>query len=50
MAYPTVNGPNGLLPANLIGGRVFAGSTRMIPIASGVCNVAVLRGPCQVHL
>lgn len=34
MAYPTVNGPNGLLPANLIGGRVFAGSTRMIPIAS----------------
>ena len=35
MAYPTVNGPYGLLPANLIGGRVFAGSTRMIPIASG---------------
>lgn len=35
MAYPTVEGPYGLLPANLIGGRVFAGSTRMIPIASG---------------
>jgi hypothetical protein len=35
MAYPTVNGPYGLLPTNLIGGRVFAGSTRMIPIASG---------------
>lgn len=35
MAYPTVNGPYGLLPTNLIGGQVFAGSTRMIPIASG---------------
>ena len=35
MAYPTVNGPYGLLPQNLIGGQVFAGSTRMIPIASG---------------
>lgn len=35
MAYPTVNGPYGLLPVNLIGGQVFAGSTRMIPIASG---------------
>jgi len=35
MAYPVVNGPYGLLPQNLIGGQVFAGSTRMIPIASG---------------
>lgn len=35
MAYPTVNGPYGLLPTNLTGGQVFAGSTRMIPIASG---------------
>lgn len=35
MAYPTVNGPYGLIPTNLIGGQVFAGSTRMIPIASG---------------
>ena len=35
MAYPTVNGPYGLIPVNLIGGQVFAGSTRMIPIASG---------------
>jgi len=35
MAYPTINGPYGLLPQNLIGGQVFAGSTRMIPIASG---------------
>lgn len=35
MAYPTVNGPYGLIPVNLIGGQQFAGSTRMIPIASG---------------
>lgn len=35
MAYPTVSGPYGLIPVNLIGGQVFAGSTRMIPIASG---------------
>lgn len=35
MAYPTVNGPYGLLPVNLIGGQSFVGSTRMIPIASG---------------
>lgn len=34
MAYPTVQGPYGLLPINLIGGQVFAGSTRQIPIAS----------------
>jgi hypothetical protein len=35
MAYPTVSGPYGFQPINLIGGQVFAGSTRMIPIASG---------------
>jgi hypothetical protein len=35
MAYPTVNGPYGLIPVNLIGGQQFAGSTRMIPIKSG---------------
>ncbi len=35
MAYPTVSAPYGLLPINLIGGQVFAGSTRQIPIASG---------------
>ena len=35
MAYPTVSGPYGLKPVNLIGGRVFAGATRQIPIASG---------------
>lgn len=35
MAYPTVSAPYGLLPINLIGGQVFAGATRQIPIASG---------------
>jgi len=35
MAYPTVSAPYGLKPVNLIGGQVFAGSTRMFPIASG---------------
>lgn len=35
MAYPVIDGPYGLQPANLIGGQVFAGSTRMFPIASG---------------
>jgi hypothetical protein len=34
MAYPTVSGPYGLKPVNLIGGQVFAGATRQIPIAS----------------
>jgi len=35
MAYPTVSAPYGLKPVNLIGGRVFAGSTRMFPIVNG---------------
>lgn len=34
MAYPSVTSPYGLLPINLIGGQVFAGSTRLIPIAT----------------
>lgn len=32
MAYPAVDAPYGLIPQNLIGGQVFAGSTRLIPI------------------
>ena len=32
MAYPTVSAPYGLKPINLIGGQVFAGSTREYPI------------------
>ena len=34
MAYPTVNAPYGLKPINLIGGQVFAGQTRELPIAA----------------
>jgi len=33
MAYPTVSAPYGLKPVNLIGGQVYAGSTRYLPIA-----------------
>jgi len=35
MPYPTVSGPYGLIPINLIGGQVFASATRSIPIGSG---------------
>ena len=35
MAYPTVDKPYGLKPINLIGGQVFAGSTRDFPIQYG---------------
>ena len=35
MAYPTVSGPYGFKPVNLIGGQVFAGATRSIPIQYG---------------
>ena len=35
MAYPSVPGPYGFLPINLIGGQVFAGSTRNMEIAIG---------------
>ena len=35
MAYPVVSAPYGLLAQNLIGGQVFAGSTRMYPIQYG---------------
>ena len=35
MAYPVVDGPYGLKPINLIGGQVFAGSTRDYPITNG---------------
>jgi hypothetical protein len=35
MAYPTVSAPYGLKPINLIGGQVFSGSTRNLPIQYG---------------
>jgi hypothetical protein len=40
MAYPTVSGPFGLKPVNLIGGQVFAGSTRLMEIAT-TANVGI---------
>jgi hypothetical protein len=39
MAYPTVSAPYGLKPINLIGGQVFAGSTRQRRIASGASSI-----------
>jgi hypothetical protein len=54
MAYPTVSAPYGLKPINLIGGQVFAGSTRNIPIIYGESTsiyygdfVKVVRGTVQ---
>lgn len=35
MAYPNVDAPYGLNPINLIGGQVYAGSTRSLPIQYG---------------
>jgi len=35
MAYPVIDAPYGLKPVNLIGGQVFAGSTREYPITYG---------------
>lgn len=35
MAYPTIDKPYGFKPINLIGGQVFAGSTRNLPIQYG---------------
>lgn len=32
MAYPTVSAPYGLKPVNLIGGQVYTGSTRNLPV------------------
>jgi hypothetical protein len=43
MAYPTINAPYGLKPLNLIGGQVFAGSTRYLPIQYGY-NINIFYG------
>lgn len=32
MAYPTVSAPYGMVPVNLLGGQVYAGQTRELPI------------------
>jgi hypothetical protein len=47
MSYPTVDGPYGLIPVNLIGGQPFAGSTRMIPIASGYADSLYFGDPVK---
>jgi hypothetical protein len=51
MAYPVIDAPYGLKPVNLIGGQVFAGSTRMYSIVYGYSTdiffgdfVALVRG------
>lgn len=38
MAYPTVSAPYGYKPVNLIGGQVYAGSTRNLPIQYNSTN------------
>jgi hypothetical protein len=43
MAYPTVDKPYGLQPVNLIGGQPYAGSTRLMSIASGY-NTSIYYG------
>ena len=45
MAYPTVSAPYGLKPVNLIGGRVYAGSTRMFPIVNGYGTCLLYTSP-----
>ena len=46
MAYPTVDKPYGFQPINRIGGNPYAGSTRLVPIAStaGLTNAAMFDG------
>lgn len=53
MAYPTVSAPYGFQPINRIGGTTFAGSTRLVPVASGAVFAGDLveltsGGTCQV--
>ena len=54
MAYPQVAAPYGLKPINLIGGQVFAGATRSLPIQYGYATdigygdfVKLVRGTIQ---
>jgi hypothetical protein len=53
MAYPTVSAPYGFQPVNRIGGNPYAGSTRLVPVASGAVYDGDLveltsAGTCQV--
>jgi hypothetical protein len=54
MAYPQIAAPYGLKPINLIGGQVFAGATRSLPIQYGYATdigygdfVKLVRGTIQ---
>ena len=49
MAYPTVSGPYGLIPINLIGGQVFAGATRQIPIGTGEATAIFFGDVVNLH-
>jgi hypothetical protein len=48
MAYPTVSAPYGIKPVNLIGGQVFAGSTRNMPIAYNYGTAIYYGDPVQL--
>jgi hypothetical protein len=41
--YPTVAAPYGLKPINLIGGQVFAGSTRLLKVTNSYATKHFLR-------
>ena len=47
MAYPTVSAAYGFRPVNLLGGQVFAGSTRQMAIASGHAT-SIYFGDCVI--
>jgi len=49
MAYPTIEKPYGFKPINLIGGQVFAGSTRKMRIASAY-NTSIGYGDLLVRV
>lgn len=48
MAYPTISAPYGIKPVNLIGGQVFAGSTRNLPIEYNYGTAIYYGDPVQL--
>lgn len=49
MAYPSVDAPYGLLPINLVGGQVYAGSTRQIPITTDSATAIFFGDVVKLH-
>ena len=49
MAYPTVDAPYGYKPVNLIGGQVFAGSTRSYAISYGYATSLFYGDPVTIQ-